>query len=301
VLSTHPACELFPMLPDVDLVELGENIRAHGLLHPIIILSQDNNDLLLDGCNRLDAMVRVGIKFNLSCRQPGWWNLDILDENIPSTSVDLAETLGGDVDPYAYVLAANVHRRHLTAEQKRDLIAKLLKAEPAKSDRQISKMVKVDHKTVGAVRAKKEACGEIPHVEERKDTKGRAQPAKKAKADQIERDRKACIALNQKVVEAEEERAQFTCSCPACMSRGSHAVPDAEAPQAETAAKRAFFAQRIRNALAGAQSELKGMFDAAGEIGLTEVMLADFLDNTPHTAETHAIVRKWLDAGEAAS
>ena len=39
--------------------------------------------------------------------------------------------------------------------------------------------MKADHKTVGKVRAEKEARGEIPHVEKRKDTKGRKQPAKK--------------------------------------------------------------------------------------------------------------------------
>ena len=35
-----------------------------------------------------------------------------------------------------------------TAERKRDLIAKLIEADPRKSDRQIAKTVKVDHKTV---------------------------------------------------------------------------------------------------------------------------------------------------------
>ena len=297
-LKIHPACELIPPVSDADLDALGDDILANGLTAPIALTP---DGLLLDGRSRLDALERKGVKVSIYTDE---WSLALEGRADKQAFERVHRTIGImiiRIDPVAYVISANLHRRHLTAEQKRDLIAKLLKAEPAKSDRQIGKMVKADHKTVGAVRAKKEACGEIPHVEERKDTKGRAQPAKKAKTDQIERDRKACIALNQKVVEAEEERAQFTCSCPACMSRGSHEVSDAETPPAETAAKRAFFAQRIRNALARGQSDLKGMFDAVGEIGLTEVILADFLENTPHTAETHAIVRKWLDAGEAAS
>ena len=41
-------------------------------------------------------------------------------------------------DPYTYVISANIRRRHLTAEQKRELIAKLIKATPEKSDRAIA-------------------------------------------------------------------------------------------------------------------------------------------------------------------
>ena len=47
-----------------------------------------------------------------------------------------------EVDPCEFVLSANVHRRHLTAEQKRELIAKVLKAQPEKSNRQVAEQVK---------------------------------------------------------------------------------------------------------------------------------------------------------------
>ena len=97
-----------------------------------------------------------------------------------------SETVWGSIlaprahgDPYEYVLSVNAHRRHLTPEQKREVIAKILQARPEKSDRQIAKQVKVDHKTVGAVRGKQEDVGKIPHVEKRTDTRGRAQPARK--------------------------------------------------------------------------------------------------------------------------
>jgi hypothetical protein len=35
-------------------------------------------------------------------------------------------------------MSANIHRRHLTIEQKRELIGKLLKAQPKQSNRQIA-------------------------------------------------------------------------------------------------------------------------------------------------------------------
>jgi hypothetical protein len=62
----------------------------------------------------------------------------------------------------AYIISKNIHRRHLTAEQRRALIAKLIKAQPEKSDRQVAKTAKVDHKTVAGVRSEIEGHGEIP-------------------------------------------------------------------------------------------------------------------------------------------
>ena len=49
------------------------------------------------------------------------------------------EILFGDyAEAAACVISANIHRRHLTAEQRRELIEKLLKADPGQSDRQIA-------------------------------------------------------------------------------------------------------------------------------------------------------------------
>jgi hypothetical protein len=86
------------------------------------------------------------------------------------------------VDPYAYVISANLHRRHLTAEQRREIIAKLLKAKPESSNLQVAKQVKADDKTVAKVRRELEGRSEIPNVESRTDIQGRQQPAKKPKS-----------------------------------------------------------------------------------------------------------------------
>jgi hypothetical protein len=48
-------------------------------------------------------------------------------------------------DPVSFVVSANLLRRHLSAEQKRHLIAQVLKLQPETSDRQIGKMIKADH------------------------------------------------------------------------------------------------------------------------------------------------------------
>ena len=160
-LRVHPACELFPLMSKDELRELGKDIKKNGLKNRIILWAADPNaeKLLLDGRNRCDAMELVGLD-PLSCPQ---------------------ETLYGNegVDPCQYVVSANIHRRHLTAEEKDDLIRKLLKAKPETSNLQIAKQVKRDDKTVAKIRREMEGRSEIPNVEARTDTKGRKQPANK--------------------------------------------------------------------------------------------------------------------------
>jgi hypothetical protein len=187
VLPVHPAAELFPPMSDTELRELGEDIKKNELQIPIVVWSsrQDADHpkrhkeakrySLLDGRNRLDAMELVGIPFNLSWMEKFvCWDLGT---EHAAQDANIASMHHGD--PYEFVISANIHRRHLTAEQKRDLIGKLLKADPTKSDRAVAKTVKADDKTVAKVRRELEGRSEIPNVKVRTDTKGRKQPAKK--------------------------------------------------------------------------------------------------------------------------
>jgi ParB-like chromosome segregation protein Spo0J len=141
---------MFPLMEDENLRKLAEDIRVNGQQEPITIYQ----NMILDGRNRYKACELLRIKPNFT------------------------EYTGKD--PRAFVVSMNIQRRHLSAEQKRDLIAKVLKADPTKSDRQVAEVVKVDNKTVGAVREKLEAREEIPHVETRTDSAGRKQPKKKS-------------------------------------------------------------------------------------------------------------------------
>jgi hypothetical protein len=169
VIPIHPAATLFPRMPQPELVELAEDIKKRGGLTTAVALYTDTDNFtsLLDGINRLDALELAGFRIV----KDGELDRDVVDcHGIP-----------GNVDPYDYVISANAHRRHLTGEQKRERIAKLIAAKLNQSNRTIAKQTKVDHKTVAKVRAQQEARGEIPHAETRTDSKGRKQPAKKPK------------------------------------------------------------------------------------------------------------------------
>jgi hypothetical protein len=163
VIKVHPAADLFPMMSADELKVLGEDIKRNGLTSRVAVIDDGGGPVLLDGRNRLDAMELAGF--------------EIVTEEVAKLACCQHHISG--FDPFAYVISANIHRRHLTAEQKRDLIAKVIAAQPDKSDRQIAKMVKADHKTVGKARRQGEDVGTIPHVETRTDTRGRKQPAKK--------------------------------------------------------------------------------------------------------------------------
>jgi len=172
VLPVHPAAEFFPLMSPDERRELGEDIKKHGGLPEMPLLlweaEKDAPLFLLDGRNRLDAMEAVGLPV---LDKEGKWLAWALDTRC-------CTRIRGE-DPYAYVMSANIHRRHLTAEQKRELIAKLLKAQPEKSDRQIGKMARTSKNTAAVVRREMERRGQIDHVEKRKDTKGRKQLAKR--------------------------------------------------------------------------------------------------------------------------
>jgi hypothetical protein len=185
VIEVHPAANLFPMMEADELKALGEDIRQHGLREPIAIDCKKPGDgpyrySLIEGRNRLDAMEMAGLapQLQLQGGSPKLtldsWKLTLAG----CDKVDVAQPVLLLVqNPIAYVLSKNLHRRHLTPEQKRELIAKLVKATPEKSDRQIAELTKASPSTVGKVRNELEETGDVSKLDTRADAKGRKQQA----------------------------------------------------------------------------------------------------------------------------
>jgi ParB-like chromosome segregation protein Spo0J len=178
------------MSPD-ELRALADDIQAHGLRNPCCLIEDESGDVvLIDGRNRLDALELIGEEITL--------HNSIIFERFPADSVDVTER----------VVSLNIYRRHLSVEKKRELIAKLLKAAPEKSYRQIAETVKASPTTVGKVRAEIEPTvqsGQLPPKRVGKDGKNRKQPAKKApeKQNQATSDRQLAwlIALYERLRE----------------------------------------------------------------------------------------------------
>jgi ParB-like chromosome segregation protein Spo0J len=184
-LKFHPLADIFPLMEGAEFDELVADIKANGQ-HARIVLK---DGMILDGRNRYRACRKLGVEPSFVCKA--------YSDQI--------------TDPAAYVISANIHRRHLTAEQKRDLLVKLVAAQPEKADRVIAREAKVDHKQVSRARRKAEA---LAPVEKRTgaDGKARKQPAKKAPKVRSDVDPKRDIvreAFDLVLRMSQEQRAEF--------------------------------------------------------------------------------------------
>jgi N6-adenosine-specific RNA methylase IME4 len=94
-LSFHPLANVFPLLEGPELEQLVEDIRAQGLLEPIVLLDEQ----ILDGRNRYRACQQAGV-------EPTY------------------RPFMGD-DPLGFVISLNLKRRHLSESQRAMVAAKL--------------------------------------------------------------------------------------------------------------------------------------------------------------------------------
>src|SRR5262249_12276158 len=112
VLPIHPAAELFPPVSPDELRVLGEDIVVKSGLTSRLVLGGDGQEgggVLLAGRSRLDAIELVtGKPVEISAP-----NLTAGDFLATGKVIELDHR----VDPWAYAISANIHRRHLSAEQ----------------------------------------------------------------------------------------------------------------------------------------------------------------------------------------
>jgi|SRR5262245_10978406 len=196
-IKFHPLADIFPLMEGEEFNQLVADIEANGQ-HARIVLK---DGMILDGRNRYRACLAAGIEPSFACKEY-------------SDQV---------TDPLAYVISANIRRRHLTRKQKHDALVKLVAAQAEKADRVLAKQAGVSHPTIAKARQAAEATGKALPVDKRvgADGKARKQPArkgwskerykrhraaKKTDAEQEEADKKECIALWRKVQQAEAEK-----------------------------------------------------------------------------------------------
>jgi ParB-like chromosome segregation protein Spo0J len=94
-IPDHPLARLFPLLRGTQFRELVEDIRARGLKEPIVLL----DGMVLDGRNRMRACIAAGVPYRTASFE--------------------------GPDPAAFVISANLRRRHLNTSQRSMVAAEL--------------------------------------------------------------------------------------------------------------------------------------------------------------------------------
>lgn len=138
-----------PLAPD-ERVELEASIRAHGVQVPISVSS---DGVIVDGHHRDEIARRHGL-------------------HCPRVIVD-----GDAAKLRGLAFSLNLHRRHLTREQKRAVVAKSIKADPQLSDREHGRRTGVSGNTAAAVRRDLESTAQVEQSNERVSGDGRVRPA----------------------------------------------------------------------------------------------------------------------------
>ncbi|MDP9434170.1 MAG: helix-turn-helix domain-containing protein [Actinomycetota bacterium] len=120
---------VFQVMPDLtpdELAALEADIAERGVVVPVVL---DQHGRVLDGHHRRAIADRLGLPCPVETRE-----------------------VADDEDARQTALALNLARRHLTREQRRDLIARECQARPGDSDRAIARRVGCSPSTVAAVR-----------------------------------------------------------------------------------------------------------------------------------------------------
>ena len=162
----HPACLLLPEMIDQEYRELVEDIRAYGQREAILV---DVDDLILDGRHRWRA-----------CQE-----LEIVPK--------IERFTGSEAAKVALVISRNVHRRHLTTQQRAAIAAELatmksgartdlasIDAWSQLSDAQAAKLMKVSEPSVERAKRRLRTDPEA-HAKAKAGTLGRRKPVRRAR------------------------------------------------------------------------------------------------------------------------
>jgi len=154
-LPFHPHADIFPLMEGAEFDALVADIKKRGQQARIVL----KDGMILDGRNRYRACLAAGIEPMFAC--------EAYSDRI--------------TDPVAFVVAANIRRRHLKPEDKIKILAQLVAAKPERSDRQLAKETGVSHPTIAKARRAAEATGKALPVDKRTgaDGKARRRPATK--------------------------------------------------------------------------------------------------------------------------
>jgi ParB-like chromosome segregation protein Spo0J len=122
--TIHPLAAMFPLLEGEEFEQLVESIEKHGIQTPILVLypppgstrhCKDDPFIVVDGRNRLRAWERLASQGKVVREQWTDWTNVLADDGDPNDEAYIRRC----------ILAANIHRRHLTPDQRAAIMLRL--------------------------------------------------------------------------------------------------------------------------------------------------------------------------------
>lgn len=223
----HPAAELFPMMSEPEFQAMKEDIRLHGQNDDVLIW----NGMLLDGRNRLRACVELGI-------EPCW-------SELPKS-----------LDPVAWVLSHNLHRRHLNTAQRAMVADKLATLRAGRQEESNAGIQAIDQ---GDAAAKLSVSRDS--VQKARKVRAKASPKVVAAVEAGTMSLNAAVATTKpKISQAEKEAAKLA---------KEQAKAEAAAAKEKAKLEAAGARQKLKDDAAEAKAEAKAAKEAAKAAALT--------------------------------
>lgn len=137
----HPVASLFPLMEAEEFDELVESIEGYGQKLPIVV----HEGVLLDGRNRLKACLKLGIP-------------PLVEQYKPRPNVKIG----------SWIITMNIHRRHLTPDQKIAIVAEafdIMDAATIKEHQAAAGVLGKEYGIEGGRGHKKEAKNPLPPID----------------------------------------------------------------------------------------------------------------------------------------
>jgi hypothetical protein len=156
LIHIDPSLRVVPDMTTHEREALREDIKAHGIRQPLYVEGKSGG--VVDGVERF----RI-----------------IQEENIEDYPVSVLIGMS-DQQLRDYARTVNATRRHLTRDQRQQMVVEQLRETPIYSNRRIAAICGCDHKTVAAHRASLEMAGDIPHFEKTEGADQRSRSTRRA-------------------------------------------------------------------------------------------------------------------------
>jgi ParB-like chromosome segregation protein Spo0J len=160
--------QVMPPLSDEEFKALMDDIAENGVQVPVVV---DDAGFIIDGFHRVRA----------------WEQMKVFHHDLPPYKTEIASDATTEAEKRDLAWRLNMKRRHLSPEQKREMLAAKIKESTEWTDNRIAELMAVDDKTVRRVRKALETRKDIPVLEYLEGKDGKRYPRERPRETKFQR------------------------------------------------------------------------------------------------------------------